>query len=423
VNETLAINGGEKVINFEMDSYNTIGEEEKRLASEVLKSGKLSQYLGASGEFFRGGKFVNLLENKINEVFGSNHAVTFNSWTSGLIAQIGAIGIEPGDEIIVPPWTMSATATCILHWNAIPVFVDIDRNDFCLNTDLIEEKISERTRAILTVDIFGLPSNYSKLRNLCKKHSLILLGDSAQAPNAKIDGDHVGVLSDIGGYSLNYHKHIQSGEGGFAVTNNENYANKMRLIRNHGESVIEKHDSMSLINNIGYNFRLGEIESAVTIPQLNRIDSLVNSRISVASKFIHKLKNLNGLEFPQSVFRSNNVFYILPMILSEEILEHRNLILSALKAEGVPSLISKYTNVHRLPIFTNRIAFGSNGYPWTISRQEVFETYGTGACPVAEEFYDKSFIGLHMCSKQFSDKDIDSVVNAFIKVWDGLGLN
>ena len=103
--------------------------------------------------------------------------------------------------------------------------------------------------------------------------------------------------------------------------------------------------------------------------------------------------------------------------------EHRNLIIAALKAEGVPSLISKYTNVHRLPIFTNRIAFGSNGYPWTISRQEVFETYGTGACPVAEEFYDKSFIGLHMCSKQFSDRDIDYVVNAFIKVWDGLGLS
>ena len=133
--EKLALFGGPKTINEPFKRYNPIGAEEVEAARLVVESGVLSQFLGAWHEDFYGGPKVQAFERECESYFGVKHAITVNSWTSGLIAAVGAIGIEPGDEIIVTPWTMCASATAILHWNAIPVFVDIDRDTFCLGSN------------------------------------------------------------------------------------------------------------------------------------------------------------------------------------------------------------------------------------------------------------------------------------------------
>ena len=137
----LALFGGDKVVKKSFMRYNPIGKEEKNAAIEVIESGVLSKFLGVWGPDFFGGPKVQEFERRCEAFFGVKHAIVVNSWTSGLIMAVGAIGIEPGDEIIVTPWTMSASATAILHWNAIPVFADIELKTFCLDPKSIEDNI------------------------------------------------------------------------------------------------------------------------------------------------------------------------------------------------------------------------------------------------------------------------------------------
>ena len=180
--EKLAIQGGEKVINHDFKKYNSIGHEELDAASQVIKSGVLSQFLGCHSDDFLGGPKVKEFEQACKDYFGVDYAITVNSWTSGLVAAVGALDISPGDEIIVTPWTMCASATAILHWNAIPVFADIDEKTFNIDPISVEKNISEKTKAILAVDIFGQSADIDSLREVADKFNLKLICDTAQAP-------------------------------------------------------------------------------------------------------------------------------------------------------------------------------------------------------------------------------------------------
>ncbi len=220
--------------------FNTYDFKELNAARNVVSSGILSNYLGVWGERFNGGKYVKKFEKNIEKFFKVKHAVTVNSWTSGLICAVGALNPKPGDEIITTPWTMSATAMSILHWNCIPIFVDIDDKTFCIDPSKIEEKITKKTIAILSVDIGGQSADYEKLNYIAKKHNIKIISDSAQAPGSLYKNRFTGTLTDIGGFSLNCHKHIHTGEGGILVTNNNKIAERLRLLRNHGENVNTK---------------------------------------------------------------------------------------------------------------------------------------------------------------------------------------
>jgi dTDP-4-amino-4,6-dideoxygalactose transaminase len=178
----LAILGGSKVITKKFKKFNTYDHKELNAATKVIKSGNLSQYIGAAGEFFYGGKFVRTFERKIEKYFGVKRAILVNSWTSGLIAAVGALDVEPGDEIITAPWTMAASATAILHWNCIPVFADVEPDTFCINPVSVERLITKKTKAILSIDIAGQSADMDNLKNIAKKYKLKIISDSAQAP-------------------------------------------------------------------------------------------------------------------------------------------------------------------------------------------------------------------------------------------------
>ena len=185
--------------------YNTIGKEEIAAVNNVMKTGVLSKFLGSSGKDFLGGPQVIKFENSIKKYFKVKYAITVNSWTSGLIASVGALDVSPGDEIIVTTWSMCASATAIIHWNCIPVFVDIDPDTYNIDPNSIEKKITKKTKAIMTVDIFGQSCDIFKIMKIAKKHNLKVISDSAQSIGSKVDGKYSGTLADIGGYSLNYH--------------------------------------------------------------------------------------------------------------------------------------------------------------------------------------------------------------------------
>ena len=210
--EVLALKGGAPVIETPLELFKSMSEDEVIAATEVIRSGVLSAFIGAPGEYFLGGPQVRAFEKKAADYFGIKHAVTVNSWTSGLIAAIGAIGVEPGDEIITTPWTMSATAMAILHWNAIPLFADIDADNFNIDPAKVEALIGPRTRGILAADIFGQSADMTALRRIADQHGIRLLTDTAQAPGSRAGNRFTGTLADIGGFSLNYHKHIHCGD-------------------------------------------------------------------------------------------------------------------------------------------------------------------------------------------------------------------
>lgn len=418
--DNLALFGGAPVIDRELEPFRSMGRDEEEAAARVVRSGVLSAYIGAPGELFMGGKEVRAFEEKAADYFGVKHALGVNSWTSGLIAEVGACDIEPGDEVITSPWTMSATAMAILHWNAIPVFADIDQATFNIDPESVRAAITPRTKAIMAVDIFGQSADVAALRAIADEHGLKLLGDTAQAPGALMDGGKTGTGYDIGGFSLNYHKHIHCGEGGILVTNDDALAERLALIRNHAESVIQPKRREDLANMIGYNFRMGEIEAAIASVQLDKLAERVADRQRVAAELNDGLSGLAGLVTPQVAPGATHVYYVYGMGLDTAALGvSRAAIVDALKAEGVPGVMAGYQNIHRLPIFTQLCAYGTGSFPWSLREDRNF-AYGPGACPVAEELHDGAFLGLSICVNQLPSRDVADIVTAFQKVWDNL---
>lgn len=418
--DKLAVHGGPKTIDYKIDYQSYIGEEERQAVDQVMTSGVLSQYLGCWHPDFYGGPRVKQFESDWSAFFGVEHSVAVNSATSGLIAALGAIGIEPGDEVIVSPWTMAASATSILVWGAVPVFADIEDKTFNLCAETIERRITPYTKAVVVTDIFGHPADFEAIMKLARARGLKVIEDTAQAPGARYRGAYAGTLADIGVFSLNYHKHINTGEGGVCVTRDADLAERMRLIRNHGEAVAKDKPMSSLVNIVGFNFRLTELQAAIGIEQLKKLARIVEERIATADGLTAGLKSLKGVEVPYVRSDSTHVYYIYPLKVDFTALGvSRTRVAAALRAEGVP-VEEFYENVHRLPIYQNRIAYGSKGFPW---RSDVYRgdvSYQLGICPTAERLYDSTYLGIELCAARYSDRETRLIVQAFQKVWQQL---
>jgi dTDP-4-amino-4,6-dideoxygalactose transaminase len=414
----LAISGGKKEIECEFQAYNHIGEEEISAVVEVMSSGNLSGFVGSWEPAFYGGPKVQEFEAAWAEYFGVKHAITVNSWTSGLICAVGAIGIEPGDEVIVSPWTMSATATAIVHWNAIPIFADIQNSDFCLDPDDVIRKITKRTRAILAVDIFGQSCKVEELRKIADDYGIKLILDSAQAPGALHAGFYTGTKGHIGGFSLNHHKHIHTGEGGMIVTDDDELAERMKMIRNHAEAVLGGRPWSDPTNMIGYNFRLGEIEAAIGLAQLKKLDKLAQRRIDIANKLRSGLSEINSIEIPEVMPGNSHVYYMFPIVLKlEKLSTSRSEIVQALQAEGMLGVTEGYTNLHLLPMYQEKQAYGSSHFPWSLRGEIEQFSYQKGICPVAEKLHEETFMMIELCQFEFTDEDIKLVIKSFKKVF------
>ena len=417
--ENLSILGGSRVIKKNFKRYNSIGNDERISANKVLKTGILSGFVAEKGKGFLGGKYVQDFEKKLQRFYKVKYAITVNSWTSGLIAAVGALDIEPGDEIITTPFSMCASAISILHWNAIPVFADIDENTFCLNPNSIIKKITKKTKAILVADIFGLSHDIIRINRIAKKYNLKVITDSAQSPYSFFNNKLAGTQSHIGGFSYNYHKHIHTGEGGVVVTNNKIIAERVKKIRNHAEATVTKKDKLN--NMIGFNFRMGELEASIGMSQLDKLKKKVKKRQFEANYLSKKLSKLEGISVPLIPKNYTHSFYVYPIkINTKKIGVSRKKIFKALINEGVQGITEGYTNLHLLPLFQKRIAYGKKGFPWKFFKNNT--TYKKSICPVAENLHDKELICFELCLFELSIKDLDLICNAFKKVWENIPL-
>jgi len=416
--QRLALLGGEPVLERQLTRFNTYDNSEVEAAKEVVESGLLSGFMGSNGPAFYGGPRVKEFEKEWAKIFGVKNAITINSWSSGLTAALGAVGLEPGDEVITSTWTMCATATAILQWNGIPVFADIDPDTYCICPDSIRANITEHTRAIVTVDIFGQSSNMTEISKIAAEHNLKVICDTAQAPMSTHNGIYSGTLGDIGGYSLNYHKHIHTGEGGVIVTNDDDLAERVRLIRNHAEAVVGGMKRDDLRNMIGANYRLGEIESAIGLVQLRKLKGIIMQRQHAARILHDGLRDLEGLELPKLGIGNTSVYYMFPIRIDvSELRVKRKTICDALRAEGLGGIQEGYANIHLLPMYQQKIGYGSAGFPWKsdICKREV--DYRKGICPTAERYHEETYIGFACCLYRLSDSDCQAVIDVFRKVW------
>ncbi|MBD3806058.1 DegT/DnrJ/EryC1/StrS family aminotransferase [Sulfuricurvum sp.] len=424
----LAINGGKKLRTTPFPAYNTIGVEEEEAVLRVLRSGKLSTFLGTWHDDFFGGPEVRALESEWSKHFGVKHAISVNSATSGLYAAVGACGISPGDEVIVSAYTMSASATAALIYGAIPIFADIEEDFYCLDVKSIEAKITPKTKAIIVVDIFGQPYDAVAINALAKKHNLFVIEDAAQAPGAMLGDKYAGTLGDIGVYSLNYHKHIHSGEGGIIVTDDDVLADKIRLIRNHAEAVLSArgiHDKSELINMIGYNYRMTEIEAAIARCQLEKLPALLAQRLENTKYLNEQLGQIPCIKPTKIREGAKHAFYVHPLQFDAKVAQmHRNRFIDAVKAELPPTLLREESTVllsygyvkplYLQPLYQERIAFGRDGYPFNLS--DI--TYPKGLCPTTESMHFDHLITHEFIRPGMSKADMDDVVRAFIKVWE-----
>jgi perosamine synthetase len=420
----LAIKGGQPVRAQDdlFPAYNTIGREEIDAVTSVLKSGNLSQFLGTWSADFLGGPMVRKLEEKWCEAIGIDYAVSLNSNTSGLFASVGAIGIQPGDEVIVSPYTMTASAVAPLVYGGVPVFADIDPNSFCLNPKSIRERITPRTKAIIIVHILGHPAEMDEIMAIAREHNLLVVEDCAQTPKGKYKGKYLGTIGDIGVFSLNYHKHIHTGEGGIVVTNNKNYAERVQLIRNHAENVVEAKGITDITNMIGYNYRMTEIEAAIGIEQLRKLDELIGQRLINVRLLNDAIGSLPGFT-PQPYVddTSLHTYYIQPFKYDKDVLGvHRDEFVVAIKAEiptskmreAAPLIGAGYVKpLYLQPIYQQRAAFAFTNDKF---RSEV--DYSKGICPVTERMHFEELITTEFMRPGMTRKDIDDVIKAFEKV-------
>ncbi len=407
----LAIDGGRPLRSAPFPVYQTMGREERDAVNGVLDSGVLSQFLGTWSADFHGGPRVQELERTWAEYFGVRHAISVNSATSGLYAAIGALNLTPGDEIIVSPYTMSASAAGIMLYNAVPVFADIDPATFCLSPASVRRAITPRTRAIMIPDIFGHPADFDAFQLLAREHGLVLIEDAAQAPGAKYRGRWAGTLGHMGVFSLNYHKTIHSGEGGVIVTDSDDLADRLRLIRNHGEAVVKGMGASHLSHIIGFNYRMTEIEAAVAAVQLGRLEGLTTPREEATAYLRERWAGLPGIIPATTAADCRHAWYVMALqVDSAELGATRDWLVEALAAEGVPFGRGYVEPLYLQPIYQQRAFAAAAG-------SKV--SYERGLCPVTESMHFERLMTTALIHSCLSRSDLATVATALIKVIEG----
>ena len=396
--------------------YNPIGEEEAAAAAEVVRSGMLSDYIARKGDKFLGGKKVRDLEQRWAEYHHVKHAISFNSATSALIAGIGALGLMPGDEVLVIGYSMCISATAPLFYDAIPIFVDIEEDFFCMDPKRVIERITPRTRAILPVDLFGQSTDMLALCKIAEEHNLKILCDASHVPGCPYNGGYAGTFGDIGVYSLNQHKIIHCGEGGIAVTNDDELALRLQLIRNHAEAVVGELPDVSRRNMIGGNSRMPEVEAAIAVEQLKKLPRLLTQRIDLADYLTEKLSKLEFLTPPKVRTGGGHVYYLYPIKYEERLTGmSREQYIENVRSLGIPlyRFAGGYIKpLYREPIFARKDEL-KGGYPYSLLPKDHRPDYASEACTVTEDLYNKRMIVTAYTFPPLTREDMNDIVKAF----------
>ncbi len=387
----LAMDGGTPVRNTLLPyGHQLIDERDIEAVVQVLRS-----------EWLTTGPAVEAFEAAFAHRTGAAHAVAVSSGTAALHTAMAAVGIGPGDEVIVPAMTFAATANAVLYRGGRPVIVDVGPSNLLIDPEQVESHLTPRTRAVIAVDYAGHPCDYDRLHTVCRRHGLVLVADACHALGGSYRSMPVGSLATLNTFSFHPVKHIATGEGGMVTTNDVQLAERMRIFRNHGIATDHRQRAARgswfyQMVELGFNYRLPDLACALGSSQLAKLDGWVARRRVIASRYHKELASLEGIEPLDEASYVRHAYHLFVIRLTDDDLAHRHdRVFTALRAEGIG------VNLHYIPVHL---------HPFY---REHLET-GPGQCPVAEAAFTR-ILSLPIFPAM-ADSDVEDVLRAVEKV-------
>ena len=384
MSEPLALHGGRPVrVAFLPYGRQAVDEDDVQAVLAALRSDWLTT-----------GPQVAAFERAVAGVVGAAHAVAVSSGTAALHAAMFAAGIGPGDEVIVPALTFAASANAVLYQGGIPVFADVRADTLTVDPADVRAKLTPRTRAVMAVDFAGQPADLDELVAIARGALLPLIEDAAHALGAEYRGRRVGALADLTTFSLHPIKHVTSGEGGLAVTDSAERAARLRRFRNHGIEPARGEEYSPMLD-LGYNYRLTDLQSALGLSQLAKLEPFLKRRAEIAQRYRTELAAQPGLALPAVLPHVRHGWHIFPVLLDPARLgTDRRTIVAALRAENIG------VTVHYVPVYW---------HPYYQARG-----YARGSCPRAEWAFER-LLTLPLFPAM-TERDVDDVLAAVGKV-------
>lgn len=408
MSETLAFYGGPKVKSTPFGTGMRFGEEEKKELGEAVDQNTL---------FYWYGNKVKELTGKFAGMCGVPYCVATSSGTASIHAALAAVGVTAGDEVITTPITDMGSVIGILNQNAIPVFADVDPYTYNLDPKSVEEKITDHTKAIEVVHLAGNAADMDAILKVAARHGVAVVEDCAQAYGCTIGGKPVGTFGDAGCYSLNDFKHISAGDGGMVITRDEQiYRRAFRFVDKNYDRAGWDGGSMRSVEFLGQNYRMSELQGAVGVAQLDRVESIASVRGRYGDRITEGLRGLPGIHPPKVLdgVRSSYWFYMF-RIDEKEAGVSRDDFSKALEAEGIPNQPGYIPCcVYEYDMFLNKNVYPGSDLPFSINHDPGSIRYGKGLCPVAEEVLETA-VRLNI-SEFFTEEDIDDTIRAVVKV-------
>ncbi|MFB3881522.1 MAG: DegT/DnrJ/EryC1/StrS family aminotransferase [Armatimonadota bacterium] len=414
VNETLAIRGGPPVRRrpfptIDDSSGREIGDEELSLVAEVIRSGKLNRGVGEK---------VAQLEREFAEYMGAKHCTAVTSGTAALHTAIGAINPDPGDEIITGPITDIGGIFAILMANAVPVFADIDPITYGMEAADLERRITPRTKAIIPIHLMGNPCDMDPIMEVAERHGIPVIEDCAQAHNARCRGRKVGTIGHFGAFSLQQSKHMTTGDGGLLITNDDSLGERAALFANKGWPNYGAGGRNYVA--FGTNYRMTELQAAVALAQLRKLDGIVARRVRAANTITNAIAGLPGVYPPTQYPGCEQVYWYYPLrVVEAELGVPLRDFAKALNAEGIPAgagYIGK--PIFMYDIIRGKQVYGKSHFPWDQQAPGREVRYEEGECPGCEQAIAEMVV--LPCNECFTDEDARDIGAAVRKVALGL---
>ncbi len=416
--EQLAVNGGPKAVTNELVGWPRFDERAVQAVADVLRSGKVNYWTGPLGRRF---------EEAFAEWQGSKYAVSMTNGTAALHVAMTALGLGPGDEVIVPSYTFIATSFSVVQAGAVPRFADVNREDHCISVESARGLINKRTKAIIPVHLYGNVCDMDPILDLAAEHDLFVIEDNAEAFGGEYKGQKTGTLGHVAGCSFCQNKTFTTGgEGGMLTTDDEDLAWTARSFRDHGYdvkqrlSVLELEQKLPYIHNmVGWNYRMTEMQSAVGLAELERMDSWnMPRRRRNAHILIDRLADLPQVLYtPVDTPERRNGWYVMAFSLDVDnmgcsIQEFAD----AAVAEGAPVWKVFWPQCHTERAFQEHNSFGRTGFPFTSEEYADRESvdYSDVQVPNARWHEDHTFTCFGFPT--FTEEDMEQIADALVKV-------
>ncbi len=403
----LALLGGQRVRTKGWSSWPIWDRSAEESILSVLRSGK----------WYRGGATkVTEFEKKYARLMGAKRCLATASGTTALLVAMHALGVDAGDEVLVAPYTFIATYNVVFLSKALPVFVDTDQETFTMNPDKIEERITERTKAILPVHILGLPADMNAINAIAKKHNLVVIEDACQAWLAEYDNKKCGTLSDLGCFSFQNSKNLPAGEGGAIVGNNDEIMDRCYSFHNCGRpyGTVKRTSSYPVR---GSNRRMQEFQAVILMSQMKRIQKDADTRLENALYLTSRIKEIPGI-IPYKLARgaTRSAYHLYPFRYKKEHFNNvpRNKFLSALSAEGIPCS-GGYGPQNKDGLIED--ALNSKGYKRLYSKKRLKKYREENHCPDNDQLCREAVWFFHSLLLG-TKSDMDDIADAIEKIYE-----